>query len=165
MTRSEKGASGDDDPGAAYAGVGDNTAAPLHGAVTVLAPVRYPLTEKSKNTVRRAIEIVEERPETHLVVLHVNLLQRGDHVTRADLRQTVKRDFGNVDADYRVRDGVMLEEALIDEAARSNADVVVIGEDDENRLLESIQRILGADADLESALREQLDVEVEVSAS
>ena len=132
--------------------------------MTVLASVRYPLTEKSKNTIRRALDTVDERPDAHLVVLHVNLLQRGDEVTRADLRQAVRREFGNVDADYRVRDGVRLEEALLDEVARSDADAVVIGEDDQNRLLEAVERVLGVDADLESSLREQLDVDVEVAA-
>ncbi len=52
----------------------------------VVVPVRYPLTSHSKATLGEAIRIADER-DAELTVLHVNLYQNNDNVTRTELKR------------------------------------------------------------------------------
>jgi hypothetical protein len=60
--------------------------------VTVLVPVRYPLSDHSRSTLRTALDVAEERG-AELVVLHVDLYHEGADVTRSKLKAEVEREF------------------------------------------------------------------------
>lgn len=125
----------------------------------VVVPVRYPLTDHSKATLGEAIRIADER-DAELTVFHVNLYQESDHVTRTDLKRAVEREFGRLPrARYVVGRGFMVEEAILEEIAAENADVVVIGSKQAGRWRKTIRRLL-SDPDIESYLREKLDCTV-----
>ncbi|MFB6354496.1 MAG: universal stress protein [Halobacteriales archaeon] len=125
----------------------------------VVVPVRYPLSEHSKRTLRTAVEVARER-EAALTVLHVNLYQSGRHVTRSDLKRAVERAFGTLpNARYVVRSGFLVEETILEEVAAEGADVVVIGEKQVGRWRSTVRRLVG-DPDIEAYLREELQAQI-----
>jgi nucleotide-binding universal stress UspA family protein len=125
----------------------------------VVVPVRYPLTDHSEQTLAEAIRIADER-DAALSVLHVNLYHRSRNVTRRDLRQAVESAFGRVpNARYVVREGFLVEETILEEVAAEAADVVVIGHKQAGRWRRMLRK-LTSDPDIESYLREKLDVEI-----
>jgi len=127
--------------------------------VTVVAPVRYPLTSRSKRTLRRAVDVAGER-DLPLTVLHVNLYQNGRGVSRRDLKSAVERSVGRIDtARYVVREGLLVEETILEEIHAENAAVVVIGGRQAGRWRRLLRRIAGQ-PDVEAYLREQLDCEL-----
>lgn len=125
----------------------------------VVVPVRYPLSKHSKATLRKAIDIAEERGG-ELTVMHVNTYQSNRRVTRAELRQATEEAFGPLpNARYAVREGFLVEETILDEVAAEGADVVVIGEKQTGRWRKMVRRLVD-DPDVEQFLRESLDCQV-----
>jgi nucleotide-binding universal stress UspA family protein len=127
--------------------------------VTVVVPVRFPLSEHSRATLAAAVEVARER-ETDLTVLHVDLYQESRGVSRAQLKRAAEGEFGPVDrARYVVRRGFLVEETILDEVAAEDADVVVIGRKQAGRWRRMLRRVLD-EPDVEGYLREKLDCEV-----
>ena len=127
---------------------------------TILVPVRYPPAEHSFRTIERGIEHIAEDEDGYLIILHVHLIQHTKKVSRNELRDTVYRKFGELPAHFIVRSGYVLEEAIIDEAARQRVDRVVIGS--KNRTVRrKIASLLGLWTDLETVLEHELDIEIE----
>ncbi|MEE6209998.1 universal stress protein [Salarchaeum sp. III] len=125
----------------------------------VVVPVRYPLTEHSKGTLEAAIEEARER-DADLTILHVNLYQDDRRVTRTALKHAVERAFGPLDfARYVVRRSFLVEQAILDEVAGEDADVVVIGHKQMPRWRRTLRRLFGT-PDIESFLRAELDCEL-----
>ena len=134
----------------------------------ILVPVRYPLTKNSRSTVERALELRREAEHENdaevpeLVLLHVDLFQNEGDVSRNQLRREVEREFKTGDASYVVRKGFLVEEAILDEAARQDADTIVVGRTRSGKLRRALRRLVGNDPDIEKFLRKNLDVRIEV---
>jgi nucleotide-binding universal stress UspA family protein len=125
----------------------------------VVVPVRYPLSEHSRNTLAEAIDIAEQH-DADLTVLHVNLYQNDRRVSRGDLRRAVERAFGKLDrARYVVREGFLVEETILDEVAGEGADFVVIGRKQASRWRRMVRSLVD-DPDVEQFLRGELDAKV-----
>ncbi|MFB6142169.1 MAG: universal stress protein [Halorientalis sp.] len=125
----------------------------------VLVPVRYPLSEHSRATLERAIEVAEEE-DADLTVLHVNLYHQNRRVSRADLKEAVESAFGHLpNARYTVRTGLLVEETILEEVAEQRADVVVIGRKQASRWRQMIRRIAD-DPDIERFLENEVDARV-----
>jgi len=125
----------------------------------VLAPVRYPLSEHSKTTLREAARLAREE-NAALVVLHVTPYHTNGNVTRRDLKRAAERVVGRLPrARYLVRSGFLIEETILDEVAAEGADVVVIGKTQASRWHRIFRRIAD-DPDVERYLRRELDCEV-----
>jgi nucleotide-binding universal stress UspA family protein len=125
----------------------------------VVVPVRYPLSRHSRATLKRAIEVAEEF-DADLTVLHVNLYQNDENVTRTQLKDAVESSFGRIPrARYVVRPGFLVEETILDEVAAENADYVVIGRKQTGRWRRMVRRLVD-DPDIEGFLRRELDCEV-----
>ncbi|MFB6173508.1 MAG: universal stress protein [Halobacteriales archaeon] len=125
----------------------------------VVVPVRYPLSEHSERTLQRALEVARER-DADLTVVHVDLYQDGRRTARSDLKRAVERTFGTLpNARYVVREGFLVEETILEEAAAEGADIVVIGRKQVGRWRETVRRLIG-DPDIESYLREELDARI-----
>ncbi|MFW5963401.1 MAG: universal stress protein [Natronomonas sp.] len=125
----------------------------------VVVPVRYPLSEHSLATLRRAIEVADEH-DAELTVLHVNLYQNDSRVTRTELKSAVEQQCGRIDrARYVVRAGFMVEDTILDEVAAEEADFVVIGRKQASRWRRMLRRLVD-DPDIESFLRRELDCQV-----
>jgi K+-sensing histidine kinase KdpD len=125
----------------------------------VVVPVRYPLSENSRATLAEAIRVAEA-DDAALTVLHVNLYQNGQHVSRSQLKTTVEEAFGHLPRTrYVVRSGMLVEETILDEVAAQEADVVVIGDKQVGRWRQMIRRLVD-DPDIEQFLREELDCDI-----
>jgi K+-sensing histidine kinase KdpD len=125
----------------------------------VVVPVRYPLSEHSRATLRRAIDLAEEH-DADLTVLHVNLYQESGRVSRSELKRAVESSFGRLPrARYVVRSGFLVEETILEEVAAEEADYVVIGRKQAGRW-QRMMRSLVDDPDVETYLREKLDITV-----
>jgi len=125
----------------------------------VVVPVRYPLSEHSQTTLAEAIQIADEEGAS-LTVLHINRYQNGRQVTRSQLKSAVESEFGRIgDVRYSVRKGLFVEQAILEEIAAEEADVVVIGKKQVGRLRRVIRRVTD-DPDIESFLRTHLDCRV-----
>lgn len=125
----------------------------------VVVPVRYPLTEHSRATLAEAIEIAD-REDASLTILHVNQIQDGRRVTRSQLKDAVAAEFGPLpEARYSVRQGILVEESILEEIAAERADIVVIGKKQAGRWRKMIRRLVD-DPNVESFLREKLDCQV-----
>jgi nucleotide-binding universal stress UspA family protein len=125
----------------------------------VVVPVRYPLSEHSRATLRRAIEVADDL-DAELTVIHVNLYHNTGRVSRADLKEAVETAVGRrPNTRYVVRTGLLVEETLLDEVANLRADVVVVGKKQANRWRQMVRRIAG-DPDIERFLSEELDAKV-----
>ena len=91
----------------------------------VVVPVRYPLSRHSRATLDRAIDVAAEQ-DADLTVLHVNLYQNDETVSRTELKNAVESEFGRLPrARYVVRPGFLVEETILDEVAAEEADYVV----------------------------------------
>ena len=130
--------------------------------MTTLVSVRYPLTADSYRTIQRGRELTDDGES--LIVLHISLLQNGERATRSELQAVVEDELGEIGAHYIVRQGYVLEEAIIDEAARQNADRVLVGKTKRGRFRRWVGQLLGLYPDLETALTEHLGTRLEIVA-
>lgn len=122
---------------------------------TILVPVRYPLKDPSVRTLEKAIEIAEQQGDATLYILHINVMQEDESVTKNDLVDAVEREFGRLaNATYEVDDSFFLEEAILDEIVEQKAEYVVIGKDRRARWRRILSRHLRRDIELESFLQE-----------
>jgi len=127
--------------------------------IRVVVPVRYPLSNRSRSTLAEAVRIADER-EAFLTVLHINQYQDNRRVTRSQLRDEVESAFGELArARYAVRKGLFVEEAILEEVAAEEADVVVIGKKQAGRWREMVRGLVD-DPDIEAFLRQELDCDV-----
>jgi nucleotide-binding universal stress UspA family protein len=125
----------------------------------IVVPVRYPLSHHSEQTLKTAIQTANEH-DSELSILHVDLIQDANQVTRTDLKKAVESRFGEIqNARYVVRREFLVEETILEEIAAEGADIVVIGKKQVGRLRSTINRIIG-DPDIESFLRKKLDCEI-----
>jgi nucleotide-binding universal stress UspA family protein len=125
----------------------------------VVVPVRYPLSRHSRATLERAMEVAAEH-DADLTVLHVNVYQGDERVTRRELKSAVEAAFGRLNrARYVVRPGFLVEETILDEVAAEDADYVVIGQKQAGRWRRMVRRLID-DPDIEGFLRRELDCEI-----
>ena len=125
----------------------------------LVVPVRYPLSKHSKKTLAEAIDMAEDR-DASLMILHIDLYHDSHNVSRRDLKRTVEREFGSIlNARYVVRKGFIVEEAILEEVAAENADLVVIGSKQAPRWRGMLQWFLD-EPNVELFLREKLDCEI-----
>lgn len=127
----------------------------------VLVPVRYPLSRHSRRTLERAVELAEER-DTTLIVLHVNLYQNGENVTRSQLKRGVERIVGyRPFIRYSIARGFLVEETILEEVASERAETVVIGHKQIGRWRRAFNRLVD-DPDVAEYLERRVDCEVVV---
>lgn len=125
---------------------------------TVLVPVRFPLSDHSAHTLSKAIEVAEER-DAELAVLHVNLYQNGEEVTRPQLKAAIEAEFGRLpNARYLVDRAFIVEDQIMDEIVAEDPDVVVLGHKQLGRWRRAVNRLLD-DPDIAEYLQEHIDVE------
>lgn len=125
-----------------------------------MVPVRYPLNGHSRETLEHALAIGDEGDE--FTVLHVDLYQASNDVSRRELRRQVENAVGEIDANYVVRKGFVVEESILEEAVEAEVDVIVIGRNRSGKLRRSIRKMVGNDPRIEEFLGRNFDARIEV---
>lgn len=129
----------------------------------ILVTVPYPLCTSGVRTLHRAIQLRDQIGDGHLVVLHINLRQKGEYTNQEELVRAVRQTVGRLEGtSYHVRSTFFLEEAILYEATQQEADYVVIGKTTRGRWRRALSSRLGLAVDLESFLRRHLDSELVV---
>lgn len=128
----------------------------------ILVSVRCPLNEHSKRTLEKAINISKKIEDSEIVILHVNLFYSGEKVDKKDLKKEVERYFNDIDANYIVRDGFLIEETIFEESASQGADMVIIGKTKRGILKRIFLSLIGSETDIKRYLEKHLDIDVEV---
>lgn len=129
---------------------------------TILVPIRYPVTDQGARTLAAAGRLAQEHAPADLRVLHVNLLQNG-HTTRTqELTDAISSTLDDVDAVVTTRKGFLLEEVILEEASQINADVVVVGANQQAFWRKLLGRLLGNGTEVVSILRDRTANDIEV---
>lgn len=126
---------------------------------TIVVPVRYPLTERSRRTLSAGRRIATER-DGQLIVLHVNLYQQANRTTPSDLKSAIEEELGYMpNARYSIRDGFILEETLTEEVKAEDPDVVVVGAR-RSGPMGWLRRVILDEPDIVDYLEGELDCEI-----
>lgn len=129
---------------------------------TVLVPIRYPLTAHSTQTLERAGQLVDENDATQLLVLHVNLSQRGQTATTQEIRRAIDPLVGDHLVSVHVCSGFLVEEVIREEAETTHADIIVLGQNQKPPWRRLLSRLVGNDPAIATHLRDNTDAEIEV---
>lgn len=139
----------------------DTSALDAEREARVLVPIRYPLTDQSTRTLDHAARLARETDAAELLVLHVNLFQAGDHTSIGEIERAVASIIDDFPAAVLVRRGFLLEEILLEEATRLDADVIVLGENQQPAWRRIFSRLLGNEPDLAAFLDDRTDARIE----
>lgn len=126
---------------------------------TIVVPVRYPLTDRSRRTLREGRRIANER-DGQLIILHVNLYQQSHRTTPSDLKSAIEDELGYMpNTRYSIRDGFILEETLTEEVTAEEPDMVVVGAR-RGGILGWLRRVILDEPDIVDYLEGELDCEI-----
>lgn len=128
----------------------------------VLVPVQYPLTDTNRRAIGRATELLTDASNPELLVFHLNEIQSDRRIDRRTLREAVETEFEGLEATYLVRDGFLVEEAIIEEAIRLEMDYIVLSEDRRNRWRRLLDTLFDVEQSPEEFIRDHTGIHVEV---
>ncbi len=128
----------------------------------ILVSVRCPLNEHSRRTLEKAIDKSKKIEDSEIIILHVNLFYLGDKVDKKDLKREIKKHFSDIDANYIVRDGFLVEETIFEESASQGVDMVFIGKTKRGILKRILLSLMGSEANIKKYLEQHLDIDVKV---
>lgn len=130
--------------------------------MNVLVPVQHPLTEANRQAIRRGQKLTGGREGTELLILHLNQIFENFRVNREDLRNSVESALGDVDANYVIRDGFFIEEAIIEIAIEFEMDLIILSEQRRNRWQRLLRVLFDIERDPEEVIKEATGIEVSV---
>jgi nucleotide-binding universal stress UspA family protein len=130
--------------------------------MTILAPIRYPLTDDSARTLAAAGRLAHDHAPADIRVLHVNLFQNEDNTRTEELTRAISSTLDGVEASVITRRGFLVEEVILEEATQIDADVVVVGVNRQTTWRKRLSRLLGNYPDVGSFLRENLPDDIEI---
>lgn len=120
----------------------------------ILVPIRYPLTDQSARTLAAAGRLANDHAPADLRVLHVNLYQTGDKTQTAELTRSISSTLDGVEASVTTRQGFLVEEVILEEATQIDADIVVVGANQQPTWRRLLRRLLQNDPEVSSFLRD-----------
>ena len=128
----------------------------------ILAPIRYPLTDQSARTLAAAGRLAHDHAPADLRLLHVNLYQNGDSTKTRDLTRAISSTLGGVEASVTTRQGFLVEEVILEEATQIDADIIVVGANQQARWRQLLRSLLGNDPAVGEFLREHTTDDIEI---
>lgn len=121
---------------------------------TILVPIRYPLTDRSTQTLAAAGRLAHDHAPADLIVLHVNLYQTGDDTQTTELTRAISSTLEGVEASVITRQGFLVEEVILEEATQIDADIVVVGANQQASWRRLLRRLLQNDPQVSSFLHD-----------
>lgn len=129
---------------------------------SILVPIRYPLTDQGARTLAAAGRMAQEYDPADLTVLHVNLIQNGRSTKTEELTEAISSALDDVEALVTTRQGFLVEEVILEEAAQIDADVIVVGANQRAIWRRFLSRLLGNSPEVGSFLRTHTTNEIEI---
>jgi K+-sensing histidine kinase KdpD len=126
----------------------------MAGETTILVPIRYPLTEQSAQTLSTAGRLARDHAPADLTALHVNLHQKGSTAQKREITRAVSSTLDGVNASVMIRQGYLVEEEILEEAKQLDADIIVVGANQQATWKKVLSRILRNDPEIGVFLRE-----------
>lgn len=134
---------------------------PAAGVSTILAPIRYPLTADSVRTLQVAAARAEELGAT-LIVLHISLYHEGRSPATPEIKRAINSILDSPPRAVYVQRGFFVEEIILEEAARLDADLIILGENKKPWWRRILGRFVGGPPEIASYVQENSDARVEV---
>jgi|AntRauTorcE11898_2_1112593.scaffolds.fasta_scaffold30803_1 K+-sensing histidine kinase KdpD len=128
----------------------------------ILIPVQYPLTDVNKRAIQRGIDLVNGLDDSELLLFHLNEVQKDRRISRQSLRETVESTFPGINANYVVRDGFFVEEAIIEAAIQLEMDYILLSKSRRERWKRLLEAILDVEQNPEQFIEDNTGIEVEV---
>lgn len=130
----------------------------------LLVPIRYPITDKSAQTLARARELAMDRDDStvEVLVLHVNLIQANDSAHEREIHRAVTPILDEVPFSVITRRAFLVEEAILDEAVSTMADVIIVGANQAPRWWRLVSRLLPSKPNIVGYLEQHIDPDVSV---
>lgn len=129
---------------------------------TILVPIRYPLTDRSARTLAAAGRLADDHAPADLIVLHVNLFQADDDTKSAEIARAISSTLDDVTATVITRRGFLVEKVILEEANQTDADIVVVGTNQQSTWRHVLRRLLQDDPDIGSFLHENATEDTEI---
>lgn len=130
--------------------------------ITILAPIRYPLTKASTQTLTFANDLFKSVEKGEIYVLHVNVFQNGDKARRKEIRQAISPLFDECSPSVITRSGFLVEETISTEAIELDVDLIIVGKSQKPKWRRLLSTLMGNEPAVESHLREQTDATVKI---
>lgn len=131
-------------------------------STTILVPIRYPLTDQSARTLAAAGRLARDHPSAELHVLHVNLYQNRTDTQMAELIRAVSSTLDPVEASVTMRHGFLVEEVILEEATQIDADIIVVGANQQATWRQFLSRLLQNGPSVGVFLRENVTADTEI---
>ncbi|AEN06541.1 universal stress protein [Halolamina sp.] len=129
---------------------------------TILVPIRYPLTDQSTQTLAAAGRLAHDHTPADLRVLHVNLYQTGDDTQTTELTRAISSTLDGVEASVITRQGFLVEEVILEEASQIDADIVVVGTNQQATWRRLLRRLLQNDPNVGTFLRDHTTKDTDI---
>lgn len=129
---------------------------------TILVPIRYPLTDESARTLAAAGRLAHDHAPTDLRILHVNLHQTRDATQTTDITRAISSVLDDVEASVTTRQGFLVEEVILEEATQIDANIIVVGANQQPTWRRLLRRLLRNDPEVSSFLRDHTAVDTEI---
>lgn len=129
---------------------------------TILVPIRYPITDHSSRTLTAADQLAREHTPADLRVLHVNLFQISGNIQTDEITRAIAPILNGIETSVVTRGGFFVEEIILEEATRSDADIIVVGKNQKTMWRRVLSRIAGNEPAVASFLQENVNEGVDV---
>lgn len=129
---------------------------------TILVPIRYPLTDRSAQTLAAAGRLAHDHTPADLRVLHVNLYQKRDKTQTRELTRAISSTLDDVEASVTTRQGFLVEEVILEEASQIDTDIIVVGANEQAIWRKILSRVLQNGPAVGPFLRENVPIDTEI---
>jgi nucleotide-binding universal stress UspA family protein len=129
---------------------------------TILVPIRYPLTDPSAQTLAAAGRLAHDHAPADLRVLHVNLYQTGDKTQSTELTRAISSTLDGVEASVTTRQGFLVEEVILEEATQIDADIVVVGANQQPTWRRFLRRLFQNDPEVSTFLHDHTTDDIDI---
>ncbi len=127
----------------------------------ILVALRYPITKRGRNTLHKAMDIIEEDNCT-VSFYHVNLIYEDRKVARRNFKDEIEKNEPKLKdirgIKYSVEESYLLDESMLKKISDTNIDTLIIGKTMESRWKKFIK--FWSDSKLSDELKKAADCKV-----
>lgn len=129
---------------------------------TILVPIRYPITDYGSRTLTAAKQLAQKHAPADLLVLHVNLFQNNENIQIDEITRAIAPILNGTESSVIIRRGFLVEEIILEEATRFDADIIVIGKNQKAVWRRVLSQLTGNELAVTSFLQENVNDQIDV---